>query len=83
MKKITISKNHLLHDIDKCSSINELYRLVQKYKIDVRMQTLDSASNISPKKPQTPFPDKPAPMHLERLKRAVMQAVEEQYKNAE
>lgn len=70
-----ISKNHLLHNVDSCKSINELFTLIQKYNIVIRMQTLPGASNI-PMKKNTPTP---TVTYLERLKRVVMQAVEEQY----
>ncbi len=73
-----ISKNHLLYDIDKCKTVNELYNIVRKNGIAVRMQTLHSASNIFTEKSAAPGEAPSEGAHLERLKRYVMQAVEEQ-----
>ena len=42
-------KDELLKRIDNCQSIVELFELVKNENIDMRMQTLCSASNIPPK----------------------------------
>lgn len=42
-------KEELIKRIDECQSIAELFELVKKENIDMRMQTLCSASNIPPK----------------------------------
>lgn len=43
------SKAELLLAIDECSSISEIFELVRDEQIDIRMQTLCSASCIPPK----------------------------------
>lgn len=43
------TKDELLKEIDSCSTIAELFVLVKTESIDMRMQTLCSASNIPPK----------------------------------
>ena len=79
MTEQKISKNHLLHNVDKCTSINELYKLVRENEIRVQMQTLHGASNIPPKKKLTPAEISADNTYLDRLKRSVMQAIEDQY----
>lgn len=43
------TKEALLRQVDACSSIAELFMLVKTENIDMRMQTLCSASNIPQK----------------------------------
>ena len=43
------SKKDLLKRIDSCETIAELFEIVRTENIDMRMQTLCSASNIPPK----------------------------------
>ena len=43
------SKEDLLKEIDNYSTIAEIFTLVKNENIDMRMQTLCSASNIPPK----------------------------------
>ena len=80
MTEQKISKNHLLHNIDKCTSVSELYKLVRENGIRVQMQTLCGASNI-PMKKLTPAEISADNTYLDRLKRSVMNAVEEQFPN--
>ncbi len=44
-----MNKTELLNAVDKVESISELFSLVQKEKIDIRMHSFTSASNIPPK----------------------------------
>lgn len=44
-----MNKTELLNAVDKVESISELFALVQKEKIDIRMHSFTSASNIPPK----------------------------------
>lgn len=81
MKDPHISKNHLLHNIDSCKSLSSLYQIVRDYGINVRMQALSSASNVPAKKKFSPTDISADNTYLERLKRSVMQAVEEQFPN--
>ncbi|MBE6738083.1 MAG: hypothetical protein IKB72_04485 [Ruminococcus sp.] len=64
----------LLEEVDNCSTISELFELVRNEKIDIRMQTLCSASNIPPKM----FNHDPESMEpaFERLKKLVKLAIE-------
>lgn len=67
------SKTELLAAIDGCVSISQLFALVQHESIDIRMQSLSSASCIPPKTPNlSTSMDSP----LDRLKTAVRNAVE-------
>lgn len=67
-------KSDLLKAVDNCSSIAELFELVRKERIDIRMQTLCSASCIPPKPITFDPADKVSP--LIKLKGAVRLAVE-------
>ena len=44
-----MNKSELLHAVDMVESIAELFALVQKETIDIRMHSFTSASNIPPK----------------------------------
>ena len=44
-----MNKQELLEVVDKVESIAELFALVQKENIDIRMHSFTSASNIPPK----------------------------------
>lgn len=44
-----MNKSELLNAVDRVESISELFALVQKEKIDIRMHSFTSASNIPPK----------------------------------
>lgn len=44
-----MNKTELLNAVDRVESISELFALVQKEKIDIRMHSFTSASNIPPK----------------------------------
>lgn len=44
-----MNKSELLHAVDMVESIAELFALVQKERIDIRMHSFTSASNIPPK----------------------------------
>ena len=44
-----MNKSELLAAVDRVESISELFSLVQKEKIDIRMHSFTSASNIPPK----------------------------------
>lgn len=72
------TKDELLKEVDNCSTIAELFVLVKTENIDMRMQTLCSASNIPPKLLEY---DSSASIEdpLIRLKRVVSLAVENQY----
>ena len=62
--------NDLLRAIDDCRSINELFALVHREGIVIRMHSLNSASNIDIK----PLPENPGVLPLETLKEQVRQA---------
>ncbi len=72
------TKDELLKAVDSCSTIAELFVLVKNENIDMRMQTLNSASNIPPKLLEY---DSSASIEdpLIRLKKVVSLAVENQY----
>ncbi len=72
------AKDELLKAVDSCSTIAELFVLVKNENIDMRMQTLNSASNIPPKLLEY---DSSASIEdpLIRLKKVVSLAVEDQY----
>ncbi len=72
------SKEDLLKEIDCCSTIAEIFALVKNENIDMRMQTLTSASNIPPKLLEY---DSSASLEdpLIRLKKVVRLAVENQF----
>lgn len=44
-----MNKSELLHAVDMVESIAELFALVQRERIDIRMHSFTSASNIPPK----------------------------------
>lgn len=44
-----MNKSELLHAVDMVESISELFALVQRETIDIRMHSFTSASNIPPK----------------------------------
>lgn len=44
-----LSKTELLDALDKVESISDLFSLVQKEKIDIRMHSFAAASNLPPK----------------------------------
>lgn len=64
----------LIKKIDNCQSITELFELVKEENIDMRMQTLCSASNIPPKMLTYDYTSTESP--LDRLKKVVRLAVE-------
>ncbi len=72
------SKEDLLREIDSCSTIAQIFSLVKNENIDMRMQTLCSASNIPPKLLEY---DSSASLEdpLIRLKKVVRLAVENQF----
>lgn len=72
------SKEDLLKEVDRCSTISELFALVKNNNIDMRMQTLCSASNIPPKLLEY---DSSASIEdpLIRLKKVVRLATENQF----
>ena len=65
---------YLLKKLEECSSISELFEFVRNEKIDIRMQTLCSASNIPPKI-FNHDPDNLEPA-FDRLKKLVKLAIE-------
>lgn len=73
------NKADLLRAVDNCKAIAELFALVKNNNIDMRMQTLCSASNIPPR-----LLEYDSTVSLEdpliRLKEVVTLAVENQYR---
>ncbi|MBQ5398527.1 MAG: hypothetical protein IIU14_03705 [Ruminococcus sp.] len=70
-----MSKNELLDAIDKSRTIADLFRLVKEQDINMRMHTVQGASNTKPKKLEIrSFP--PNATYLDRLKAAVRLTVE-------
>lgn len=71
-------KEALLTEVNNCSTIAELFALVKNENIDMRMQTLCSASNIPPKLLEY---DSSASLEdpLIRLRKVVRLAVENQF----
>lgn len=68
-----LNKAELLDALDKVDSISDLFVLVQKEKIDIRMHSFASASNLPPKMfDLTDTQVSP----LEKLKFAVKSAIE-------
>lgn len=67
-------KNELLRKIDNCETISDLFALVKEENIDMRMQTLCSASNIPPKMLTYDPTSDESP--LERLRKVVRLTVE-------
>ncbi len=72
------SKEELLREVANCTTISELFVLVKKENIDMRMQTLCSASNIPPR-----LLDYDSAVSIEdpliRLRKVVSLAIENQY----
>lgn len=72
------SKEELLREVENCTTISELFVLVKKENIDMRMQTLCSASNIPPR-----LLDYDSVVSIEdpliRLRKVVSLAIENQY----
>lgn len=66
--------SYLLKALDNCDTISELFELVRNEQIDIRMQTLCSASNIPPKI----FNNDPESLEpaFERLRKLVKLAIE-------
>ena len=60
----------LLNAIDNCCSINELFALVHREGIVIRMRSQSAASNIDYK----PLPKNPGILPLETLKKQVREA---------
>lgn len=73
-EKCRKSKEELLRSIDCCSSIADIFELVRNEQIDIRMQTLCSASCIPPK--MLTFDNTSEETPLQRLKALVSLAVE-------
>lgn len=67
-------KKELLMKIDRCETIADLFALVKEENIDMRMQTLCSASNIPPK--MLTYDPTSAESPLERLRKVVKLSVE-------
>ena len=67
-------KAEILNAVNNCNSIAELFELVRKENINIRMQTLCSASCIPPKPVSFDPADTVSP--LVKLKEAVRIAVE-------
>ena len=70
----TDKKADLLKRIDDCTTIAQLFELVRHEHIDMRMQTLCSASNIPPKMLTYDYNCTESP--LERLRKVVRLAVQ-------
>lgn len=72
------SREELLREVANCTTISELFVLVKKENIDMRMQTLCSASNIPPR-----LLDYNSAVSIEdpliRLRKVVSLAIENQY----
>ena len=69
------TKAELLKAVDNCTSIDQLFALVQHEEINMRMHTLPGASNIPPKRLEIRS-FKPGTTYLDRLKAAVRLTVE-------
>ena len=70
-----MSKEELLEAIDKSKTIADLFKLVKEQDINMRMHTVQGASNTKPKKLEIrSFP--PNATYLDRLKAAVKLTVE-------
>ncbi len=69
------SKDKLLKAIDECTSLSQLFALIQHENIVIQMHTLPGASNIAPKTltPQQIINKKDTP--FERLREQVRKAV--------
>ena len=69
------SKDELLKAIDECTSLSQLFALIQHENIVIQMHTLPGASNIAPKTltPQQIINKKDTP--FERLREQVRKAV--------
>lgn len=70
-----MSKSELLNAVDGAKSISELFSLVKRQKINMRMHSLPGASNIPAKRLEIrSFP--PGATYLDKLKAAVRLTVE-------
>lgn len=70
-----MSKEELLEAIDKSKTIADLFTLVKEQDINMRMHTVQGASNTKPKKLEIrSFP--PNATYLDRIKAAVKLTVE-------
>ncbi len=67
-------KEQIMDSIRSCTSIGELFEIVRKEQIDIRMQTLCSASSV-PAKDLTFLSDEDT-SPLDRLKAAVLLAAQ-------
>ncbi|MBQ3073709.1 MAG: hypothetical protein IJD19_03400 [Ruminococcus sp.] len=67
------TKDELIKAIDECKSISQLFALVQHEQIELRMQSMCSASNLPPRTPN--IPRDPSESPLQRLKDAVRECV--------
>ncbi len=65
------NKESLLAAIDRCEGIHDLFELVKSENIDIRMQTLGTASSIPPKDTDATSEENP----LIKLKEMVSLAV--------
>ena len=70
-------REELLRRIDNCQSIAELFELVKKENIDMRMQTLCGASNIPPK--MLTYDASSTETPLQRLRAVVRLAAQNKY----
>lgn len=68
------TKDELLRAIDNCTSIADIFELVREENIDMRMQTLRSASCIPPR--MLTFDENSEESPLDRLKAVVRLTIE-------
>ncbi len=71
------SKQQLLKDIDECSSLSQLFALIQHEDIVIQMHTQSDASNIKPQKLDKKKITAGNDLPFERLKSEVRKAVEQ------
>ena len=71
-------KSRLLRQIDSCTTLSELFELIQKEKVVIQMHAQPGASNLTPRvlSPQEMVDENDTP--FERLKAEVRRAVVEQ-----
>lgn len=70
------SKEFLLKAVDSCTSLSDVYTLVQSERIDVRMRNLSKASDIPPKKlDPKKLSDLSPEAYLNNIKNAVKEAI--------
>ncbi|MGN0487789.1 MAG: hypothetical protein ACI4HO_00845 [Ruminococcus sp.] len=75
MKRAIMNKAQLLKAVDNAKSISELFKLVKYQKINMRMHTLPTASNVPAKRLEIrEFPE--GTTYLDKLKAAVKLTVE-------